>query len=95
MFLKSEKTTSGKVIFCHVETESGQSYSSGWSELFKRWSELFNSLHQTVEIHDVFENGAVAHTFFTFWSSQNSGNSLLFELANLEFDSEINKSQES
>ena len=48
-----------------------------------------------VGIHDVFENGAVAGTFFTFSSSQNSGNSLLFELADLKFDSEINKSKES
>ena len=40
----------------------------------------------TIGKRDVFENGAVAATFFTFSSSQNSRNSLLFELADLKLD---------
>ena len=46
----------------------------------------------TVEIRVVFENGAVAATLFTIFSSPNQANSCISKLADMKSDSEINKS---
>ena len=70
-------------------------FSETCTEFSEACTEFSEKCSFDVGIHDVFGNGAVARMFFTFSSSQNSGNSFLFELADLEFDSEINETQES
>ena len=61
-----------------------------WSEKPHRPQDPSENHANTIGKRDVFENGAVAVMFFTFSSSPNSGNSLLFELADLKLDQDFN-----
>ena len=64
-----------------------------WSFSKRVWS-FSKTVHLTWKFM-MFSEMMLWLGLFTFWSSPNSGNSLLFELADLKFDSEINKSKES
>ena len=65
-FRSRKRTLSEKWHSHNVETESGQSHSIGWSELFKRWWELFKNLAKTIVKRDVFGKGSGAWGFFSF-----------------------------
>ena len=77
-------------IFAMSKCEVRRETTSGCAEKPHRPRDPSENHANTIGKRDVFENGAVAAMFFTFSSSQNSGNSLLFELVDLKLDQDFN-----